>query len=174
MPVQTTTGLLTNTLTDNKGFLQPTGFRIVINKGYYSNLQYFALSVIHPGATVNPVELPIRKVTTVPLAGDKITYSELELTLILDEDMTGYKEMQAWLERTIDNNTRGVMETPVSSIYSDVTVVVLSSQNNETVKIKYHDCIPTALSSIDLNATTGDVTYLTFNATFRFAKFEII
>ena len=138
MPVQTTTGLLTNTLTDNKGFLQPTGFRIVINKGYYS------------------------------------TYSELELTLILDEDMTGYKEMQAWLERTIDNNTRGVMQTPVSSIYSDITVAVLSSQNNETVKIKYHDCIPTALSSIDLNATTGDVTFLTFNATFRFAKFEII
>jgi hypothetical protein len=174
MPVTTTTGILESTLTENKGFLQPTGFRIVINKGYYANLQYFAQSVMHPGATVNVVELPVRQITSVPLAGDKITYSELELTLILDEDMTGYKEMQSWLERTIETNTKGILETPVSSIYSDITVIVLSSQNNESVKIKYQDCIPTALSAIDLNATTGDVTYLTFNATFRFAQFEII
>ena len=81
MPVTTTTGILESTLTENKGFLQPTGFRIVINKGYYANLQYFAQSVMHPGATVNVVDLPVRQITSVPLAGDKITYSELELTM---------------------------------------------------------------------------------------------
>ena len=74
-------------VTANKGFLQPTGFSVVINKGYYANLEYFAQSVTHPGSNVEPLELPIRQITSVPLAGDKITYTELELSIILDEDI---------------------------------------------------------------------------------------
>lgn len=161
-------------VTANKAFLQPTGFSVVINKGYYANLEYFAQSVTHPGSNVQPVELPIRQITSVPLAGDKITYTELELSIILDEDMTSYKEMQAWLERTVSAPTRGRYVEDGPSVYSDITVIILSSANNKNVEIRYQDCIPTNISSIELNSTTGDTTFLTFNATFRFAKFEII
>ena len=52
--------------------------------------------------------------------------------------------------------------------------MILSSHNNATQKIKYNDCLPTSLGGIQFTTTTGNVTYLTFTASFRFSTFEII
>ena len=81
-------------LTTNKNYLQPTGFKCVIDRRNYPNLEFFVQGVTHPGATVNPVELPTSRVTSIPMAGDKITYTNLELEIILDEDMESYPEIQ--------------------------------------------------------------------------------
>lgn len=151
-------------LTTNKSFLQATGFRVVIND-QYRNLEFFAQSVQHPGATVNAVDFGIPKLTSMPLLGDKITYSELSLNLILDEDMVSYKEMQSWLERTIDTT---------DGIESDITLVILTSHNNKNIQIRYNDCIPTMIGAIEFNSTSGDATLISFDATFRFSTFEII
>ncbi len=61
------------TVTTNKNYLQPSGFSVSIERTNYPNLQYFAQSITHPGASVNPVELPGRRITSLPFAGDKIT-----------------------------------------------------------------------------------------------------
>ena len=52
--------------------------------------------------------------------------------------------------------------------------MILSSHNNTTQKIRYRDCLPVSLGGIHFTSTTGDVTYLTFTASFRFSTFEII
>lgn len=151
-------------LTTNKSFLQPTGFRVVIN-GEYKNLEFFAQSAQHPGAAVNAVEVGIPKLS-LPLLGDKITFSELSINLILDEDMTSYREMQGWLEDAIgDDHDKAVM---------DISIIVLTSHNNKNITIKYKDCIPTTIGAIDFNSTLGDASYLTFDASFRFSTYEIL
>ena len=114
-------------LTSNKSFLQATGFKVVIND-QYRNLEFFAQSAQHPGATVNAVDIGIPKLSSLPVLGDKITYSELTLNLIVDEDMAAYKEMQRWMETTIENT---------SGIESDITLVILTSHNNKNIQIKY-------------------------------------
>jgi hypothetical protein len=163
------------TLTTNKNYLQPTGFKVVISGEGYKNLSYFAQSVTHPGSSVNPTELPITRVTSVPIAGDKITYGELTLEIILDEDIVAYKEMQDWLNRIVNqgqNNAVGV-EGTTKSTYADITLIILTSQNNKNVEIKYFDALPTNLSPITLQSNVSDVTYPTFNVSFRFSSFEI-
>jgi len=164
------------TLTSNKNYLQPTGFKVVINREDYPNLEYFAQAVTHPGASVPPTELPVRRVASIPLAGDKINYGELSVSMILDEDLVAYKEMQSWLERTVNAgqvSSRQALQSNQLPTYSDITVSILTSHNNENVKIRYNDCIPTNIGSIELSATTNDVSYLTFEATFRFSTFVI-
>lgn len=151
-------------VTTNKNFLQPTGFKVVINKEQ-SNIEYFAQSVTHPGSSVNAVEVGIPKLSQLPLLGDKITFSELSINLIIDEDMSGYKEMQTWMEDSIEN---------YEGIEADITLVILTSHNNKNIEIRYKNCIPTNIGAFDLNSTSGDITYLTFDATFRFSHFEII
>lgn len=151
-------------LTTNKSFLQPTGFRVVINSDY-KNLEFFAQSAQHPGASVSPVEIGIPKVS-LPLLGDKITYSELSINLMIDEDMTSYREMQGWLEDAIgSDHEKAVM---------DISIIVLTSHNNKNITIKYKDCIPTTIGAIDFNSTSGDSTFLTFDASFRFSTYEIL
>lgn len=67
MPIDTTTiktQLLDEELTSNLNYLQPTGFRVTIDRTRYPNLEYFVQSVSHPGATMTPVELPVRRLTS--------------------------------------------------------------------------------------------------------------
>jgi hypothetical protein len=160
-------------LTENKNYLQPTGFRLIIAGEEYKNLEYFIQSVIHPGSSVTPLEMPVARITSVPLAGDKIQYGELQVEVICDEDMTAYKEMQGWLERIVtdgqvDGNEGGKVNT-----YSDITLVILTSHNNKNVTFKYNDCLPTNVGQISMNSNVADVVYPTFNVSFRFSSFEL-
>ena len=162
-------------LTTNLNYLQPTGFKILIDRVKYPNLEYFCQQVDHPSVSANAVELPVRRITSVPLPGDKITHGEIGFNIILDEEMTGYNEMYNWLQRLVNNAQVSPAQRDTKfPTYADITLMVLSSHNNATQKIKYNDCLPTSLGGIQFTTTTGDVTYLTFTANFRFSTFEII
>lgn len=162
-------------ITSNKNYLQPTGFKLIVDRKNYGNLEYFAQSVTHPGATVQPLELTIPRVTSLPLVGDAIDYGQLDVAIILDEDMESYKEMQSWLNRIV--NEGQIDENPANGsvipTYADITLLILSSHNNKTVQVKYNDCMPVTLGSIELASNVSDVTYLTFSVSFRFTSFEI-
>ena len=164
------------TLTDNKNYLQPTGFSVSIERKNYPNLQYFAQSVTHPGSSVNPVELPGRRILNVPLAGDKITYGELQVDFVLDEDMASYIEMQNWLERMVNDGhitaTDAANDSTLIPTASDITVTILTSHNNVNKRIRYYNCIPTNVGSIEMNASQNQ-TYLTYTSSFRFDQFVI-
>ena len=64
-------------LTSNVNYLQPTGFRISIDRTRYPNLEYFVQSVQHPNLSVSSVELPVRRITSVPLVGDSIKFGSV-------------------------------------------------------------------------------------------------
>jgi len=151
-------------LTDNKNFLQPTGFRIIVEREKYGNLEFFAQSIQHPGTQVSAVEVGIPRIQGLPFAGDTLNYGELTLSLILDEDLTAYKEMQKWLEDSVYGE---------GNPYHDIKVIVLTSHNNFCAEILYKNCVPVQLGSFELASSTGDVTYLNFDASFRFSEFVL-
>ena len=162
-------------LTSNLNYLQPTGFKVIIDRTRYPNLEYFVQSVSHPGASLTPIELPVRRITSVPLAGDKMTFSEVGFDIIVDENMTSYKEMYDWMTRIVNEGQVSAGERDTKKpTYADITLSVLSSHNNTVQKIRYLDCVPTSLGAIEFQSTSGDTTFVTFNASFRFSQFEIV
>ena len=158
-------------LTSNVNYLQPTGFRVSIDRSRYPNLEYFVQSVSHPNMTVNPVTLPGRRVTEIPMPGDRVSFGTVEFTILLDEDMKGYREMFDWLNRNVNEGQvsadRRSTQIPT---HSDITLSVLSSHNNTINQIKYRDAIPTDLSGLDFSST-GGTEYMTFSVTFKFSEF---
>lgn len=175
MPINSTQQVEDQTLTTNLNYLQPTGFKLLIDRVKYPNLEYFCQGVAHPSVQLNPVELPVKRITSIPLAGDKITHGEITFTIILDENMTAYNEMYDWLQRLVnDGQVNPIERGSKFPTYADITLAILSSHNNTTQKVKYKDCLPTSLGAINFVTTTGSVTYLTFDASFRFGQFDII
>jgi hypothetical protein len=160
-------------LTTNKNYLQPTGFKFVIDRRNYPNLEFFAQSVTHPGASVSPLELNVPRVSSIAFAGDKITYSSLTLEVILDEDMESYQEFQNWLERTVNDSQNNSTIDTTPSTSADISLLIMSSHNNKNKQIRYKDCVPTEIGAFTLASNTGDVSYPTFSVTFRFTTFEI-
>jgi hypothetical protein len=174
MPVDSTVQIADAELTTNLNYLQPTGFKVLIDRTRYPNLEYFAQSVSHPSVNVNPVSLPGRRVTSQPLAGDKITYGDLTVTIIMDENMTAYKEMLAYLERIVNEGQVSASERKTAiPTYCDVSVMVLSSHNNSTVTLKYLDCVPTDLGAVEFTSN-GEATVVTFDVSFRFSRLELL
>lgn len=170
------TGILESSLTTNVNYLQPTGFKLSINRKYFPNLEYFAQSVMHPDTQISAIELPYKRIGSIPFTGDKLVYGEMTAMIIMDEELSAYREMYDWLKSFIEapdvkpsqaeNSTKGPSE-------ADITVSILTSHNNVAKKIIYRNAIPTLLGDIAFEASQGDVNYITFPISFRFTYFDI-
>jgi len=169
--------LPSTTLTSNTAFLQPTGFRLVIDRRNFANLEYFAQTIVHPSLSLPPVEQGYRSISTLAFAGDKLEYTELGCTIVMDENMKGYQEMIDWMERIVTIPSRkatGFLNNDPSQYNADITVSVLSSHNNQTRQIRYINAIPTSVGEVMFEATVGDIQYITYNVTFRFDYFKLV
>ena len=162
-------------LTTNINYLQPTAFKLVIDRKKFGNLEYFAQSVNHPSVSVAAADLQYKRVN-LHMAGDKLTFNELTATIILDENLSAYSEMYDWMKRLVEspNQNRTFGEDGDYSTAVDITLSVLSSKNNAVKQIRYIDCIPTDLGDINFQATTQDIQMLTFPISFRFSYFELV
>ena len=125
------------TLTENFNYLQPTSFKLVIDRRNYPNLEFFCQSITHPGMIINPVELGIPRLAGLPIPGESLTFNELSTNILLDENLNSYSEMYNWILRLINNNIgsggRGSVATDRNApTYADITLSILSSHNNQT------------------------------------------
>lgn len=164
------------TLTENLNYLQPTSFKLVIDRENYPNLEFFAQSVAHPGMNLAPSEIPFRKVRNIPFAGSALDFGDFTANIILDEDMKAYEEMYNWIIRITDNPLKGALDRTATDVpsSSDITLSILSSHNNQVKQLRYLEATPVALGDIAFESTSGGTEFLTFPVTFRFSHFELV
>lgn len=175
-PSATVTSGNPNSALNNVNLLQPTAFKLIIDRVNYKNLEFFCQSVILPSLTAIPAELPYRRISQVPFAADKLTYGELTANVLVDENMNAYTELYNWMHRLVelDEVTAGQRDTGKPPTYSDITVSILSSHNNVVRSIKYKNCVPTLLGDVSLEAAVGDVQGIVIPVSFRFTEFELV
>ena len=167
---------LSNTLTNNINFLQPSQFRVIVNRKRFGNFEFFAQTFNHPSVSVNPTPVPYSRISNLALPGDTISFEELSFDVIVDEDISAYIEMFQWMKQGVERNIQRNTTTDLGSEYTheaDITVNILSSHNNTTKTFKYANCIPTSLGVLSMASTTSDTQVITFPVTFRTSYFEI-
>ena len=127
-----TTSLLDTVLSSNTNLLQPNVFKVSVNRKKFPNLEFFASGIIHPGLGMNATEIPYRRISSVPFAGATLTFGELTIDTILDENLTAYTEVYNWMHYTVNNDeikpTQATESKP--STYADINVQILNSSNN--------------------------------------------
>jgi len=163
-------------LTNNMNYLMPTGFKVVIDRENYPNLEFFCQSFQHPDMSMAPSEMPFRKVRNIPLPGGTLDFSDISMSIILDEDMKAYTEMHDWMKRLIDEPLTGPLDRRAGTAPStaDITLTILNSQNNKTKSIRYNECTPTSLGGISFESTGSGTEFLTCTMTFRFINFDLV
>ena len=147
---------------NNLNYLQPSAFKLSIDRKHYANLEFFCQTVLHPALSMNPVEVPYKRISSVPFAGDKLTFTELTCMIIVDENLNSYTEMYNWMNRLVETNETTPSNRLVAKPHTteDITLSILSSHNNTVRTIKYLDCLPVSLGDMTLESTSGDVQYL--------------
>lgn len=164
-------------LTQNINYLQPTSFKLTIDRTNYPNLEFFVQSFTHPGLMMPASELPIRRLQSIPFPGESLTINELSATVLLDENMESYSEMYNWIRRlqvTDMDGNQNVQRGSTLNSHADIMLSILSSHNNLTKQVRYIDAIPTSLGDIAFESTATGSEFITFQATFRFSYFELL
>ena len=178
-------------------YSSPTQFRFLINQ--LPKVQYFTVAANIPGITLGEgvFNTPLKDI---PLLGDKLTYEDLTITFIVDENLENYIEMHTWLTaigfpkdksqfrnfRSATSNvasaTRGESNdigdvkpsTPERAMYSDAVMTILTNKNNPVVECRFADVFPTSLSGLTYSQNQTDVEYLTAAVTFKYTIYEIV
>lgn len=158
-------------ITQNINYLQPSGFKVLLDKRVGGSFSFFAQNVSHPGLTTSAAEISYRKFTSVPQVPDAYDYGALSMDVIVDEDLASYREIYDWLIRNVDKNRTGPESPEPSEI--DLVVSILTSKNNTNKSITYRGAFPVEIGSINLIANPGGTDTITFPVTFRYTEFVI-
>jgi hypothetical protein len=162
-------------LTNNMNFLQPTNFKVVIDRKQFGNLEFFAQRVSHPSVTVTSPNVAFRRISTISIPGDTISFSELSFDVIVDEDLKSYTEVYEWISSLVDTPYREDRRSRSDiSPQVDITLTIQNSHNNTTKKIRYKDCVPTSLGVLTMESVLGDTPTVTFPVSFTVEYFDLV
>ena len=158
----------------NSNFLSPFGYNFSLKRA--PSLNFAVQSVKIPGMSLGQVSVPTPFVR-IPLTGNKLKYSDLEVTFKITEDMDSYLEIFNWMVSIgyPDNYKQYAdISKQQNSVYSDCNVTILNSSNNPKFSINFVDAFPTGLSDIEFESTDNDVKYLTATASFAFMRYYYV
>ena len=168
----------------NSNYLSPVGFKFVITKA--PKADFFSNSASIPGINLGFALQP-NYLRDIPVAGDKLTFEDFTLSFFVDENLENYMEVQNWLRglgypdsveefidlKKDDTYTPDPSAKNALNEYSDATLIVYNSSFNEIVKVKFRDVFPVSLSTINFDASVGDIDYVTADATFKYSIYDI-
>ena len=143
----------------NRNFLAPVGFKFTLAK--YPKLSFFSNSARIPelslGTAVQPSYLK-----DIDIPGEKLTYGDLTIRFLVDENMKNYMAVHNWLKGV------GFPETPQQfkdqttdkdglrdekEVFSDGSLHILNSNFQDVAIVKFSDLFPVGLTSLQFDET---------------------
>ena len=156
-----------------QNYLSPLEFLVTIKR--LPNTEFFTQSIQIPGINTTPVETenPFNRLMWTP---EKVQYAPLDLSFMIDEDMSNYREIHDWIVGTASPQNplqyRKLKESR-EGLTSDISVLIETNKKNANVLITYKDCFPIGLTPLQLDTRTHDVVYPQASATFVYNWFTI-
>jgi hypothetical protein len=149
---------------ENINSLSPVSFKLVLQK--FPNLEFFATGVSVPAVSsgVTTANLSQRNMN---IYGDKLTFEDLSVKLIVDEDMKSYKEIFDWINASVMD------QSILGDQFSDITLMVMTSHNNENRTFTFKNAIPTSIGGLEFDAGATEVSYITADVVFSFSDMTI-
>ena len=171
-------------------YASPTQFKFGIHQ--LPKVEYFVTQAELPDISLDTTvqNTPFKDI---PIPGEKLTYSNLTVTFLVDEYLENYISLHDWITglgfpqnrtqfttfRDITSNTPpdGGNEASVDivgsaisdkSMYSDGYLMILSNKNNPIVQIDFQDMFPISLGALSYDQGATDVEYLSVSTTFAY------
>ena len=179
-------------------YANPTQFKFQVIK--LPKVEYFCTAANLPGINLGTAE-QITPLKDIPLPGDRLQYDILNITFLVDENLENYREIHGWLtgvgfpknyeqfqnvqgaatdrfpttENVGTSKELGAVRKALQDeggLYSDATLMILTSKNNANLEVRFRDLYPISLSGLDFNQQATDVNYLTASVTFEYKIYE--
>ena len=179
-------------------YASPTQFRFKCSK--LPEVEFFCQTANIPGISLGTADFhtPLKDI---PMPGDKVTYQDLAISFLVDENLNNYKELHDWIiglgapkNHTQFSDLRALSSDrfpgttassaatgtsiakplPEGGIYSDATLTILNSKNIAKTEIRFHNIFPVSLGALSYDVKQSDVDYLTASVDFKYMYYEIV
>jgi hypothetical protein len=167
----------------NRNFLSPTGFKFSLKRS--PGVAFFCnqanIPSIDLGIAIQPTYFK-----DIDIPGDKVSFGDLTLRFLVDEDLVNYMEIQNWIrglgfpesmQEFNDLESEAVLPGNYGrsgdNIYSDGTLQILSSNLVPKFNVSFKDLFPYSLSTITFDATDTDVDYFTADVSFKYTIYNL-
>lgn len=164
----------------NRNYLSPVGFKFILAKN--PKVSFFCNSAAIPDISLGVANQPTY-LKDINVPGDKLTYGDLNLRFLVDENMENYMAIHNWLTglgypetteqyRDLITNDSNV-EDPKQA-FSDGTLMILNSSYKESIRVSFKDLFPVSLTSLEFDATMTDIQYFTAEVAFKYTVYNIL
>tara|TARA_B100000427_G_scaffold222624_1_gene186331 strand:+ start:1537 stop:2103 length:567 start_codon:yes stop_codon:yes gene_type:complete len=165
----------------NKNFLSPVGFKFII--GRTPNVDYFcqAASIPEISVGVREIQTPVKDYV---IPGDKMTFGDLNLRFLVNEDLDNYYEIYKWLKglsnpkdpdeffKYIDNVDEAGRVDQEKQM-SDARLLILNSNYNPISIVNFFNIFPSSLTTLEFDSSVTDINYFTADVNFKYTLYEI-
>ena len=178
-------------------YASPTQFKFQISK--LPKVEYFCTAVNLPSLTISETTQPTPFVD-LPMPGTKLTYGTLTMSFLVDENLENFQEIHGWIRGLgfpedyleygnlaqagndrFPGGSNAVSTEPgkvkygttkQGAVFSDATLIVLTSKNNPIVECRFRDLYPTSIGELQYDQQATDVQYLTTTVSFNYSRFD--
>ena len=170
----------------NRSILNRNNFKLLIDK--VPTVEYYVRTVNIPGINFGETVQAAGVGLDAFFPGDKASFDTLEVSFIVDEDLENFSEIYNWIDSIVPlsdpklfgtytetaKNRTNVLASIDNDLnqYSDITLVLNTNKNIPNRFIRFHDCFPVSLGSIELESG-ADAEPATVSVSFRFTYYEI-
>ena len=163
----------------NRNFLSPVGFKFTLSK--YPKVDFFSNSARIPELSLGTA-IQASYLKDIDIPGEKLTFGDLTVRFIVDENMQNYMAVHNWLKGI------GFPETPQQfadqttnvdgirdplEVFSDGSLHILNSNFQDVAIVKFNDLFPVGLTSLEFDATETDINYFTAEVVMRYTVYSI-
>ena len=182
---------------DNLDYLSPTQFKFNIHQ--LPKVEFFCTAANVPAISLGEAVFPT-PYKEIPVMGDTLTYDNLSISFIVDENLENYIEMHDWLtaigfpknRNQFSTFRSSTASTPIATqgtsddigdvqpatsargMFGDAILTVLTNKNNPVVEVRFQDIYPVALGALDFTQTSTDVEYISVTADFSYKIYDIV
>ena len=163
----------------NRNFLSGVAFKFNLTK--FPKVDFFSNSARIPELNLELTTQP-SYLKNIDVPGERLTYGDLTLRFLVDENMENYISVYTWLKglgfpestkeyKDLTTDKDGQRDN--KEAFCDGTLRILNSNYREVAKVKFNDLFPVSLTSLDFDATNTDVQYFTAEATFKYTIYNL-
>ena len=151
----------------NRNFLSPVGFKFTLAKE--PKVDFFSNSASIPSISLGTAVQP-SYLKDIDVPGDKLTYGDFSLRFLVDENLENYMAVHNWMTglgfpespdqfKTQTTDRDGVRD--LNEQWSDGSLHILNSNYRDVAIVKFSDLFPVSITSLEFDATDGDIQYFT-------------
>ena len=164
-----------STLPINRSFLSNNKFEFVLQR--LPNFTFSVQSVNLPTMSLGSISVN-SPYATVEIPGNTLSFGQLSLTFLVDEDMQSWYEIYWWmyqLGNPISLNKRGNLrdrDDVINSVTSDASLIIKTNANNPNWKVNFFGVYPTEIGEVTFSSVESQE-FLTSTVTFNFTYYEM-